>query len=61
MILIKRSLEKIKIIRKYLQPGSIFTFHDNQKAIDKNILLPYFIELALKWNFRFEPLDKYVL
>jgi len=59
----KRSLEKDKkLLEKYLQPGSIFIFHDNQKAIDKkNILLPYFIELALKRNFRFEPLDKYIL
>ncbi|HOJ25212.1 MAG TPA: polysaccharide deacetylase family protein [Bacteroidales bacterium] len=59
----KRSLEKDKkLLEKYLQPGSIFIFHDNQKAIDKkNILLPYFIELALKLNFRFEPLDKYIL
>ncbi|HRS70100.1 MAG TPA: polysaccharide deacetylase family protein, partial [Bacteroidales bacterium] len=53
----KRSLEKDKkLLEKYLQPGSIFIFHDNQKAIDKkNILLPYFIELALKLNFSFEP------
>lgn len=59
----KRSLEKDKkLLEKYLQPGSIFIFHDNQKAIDKkNILLPYFIELALKLNFRFEPLEKYIL
>lgn len=59
----KRSLEKDKkLLEKYLQPGSIFIFHDNQKAIDKkNILLPYFIELALKLNFSFEPLDKYIL
>lgn len=59
----KRSLEKDKkLLEKYLQPGSIFIFHDNQKAIDKkNILLPYFIELALKLNFGFEPLDKYIL
>lgn len=59
----KRSLEKDKkLLEKYLQPGSIIIFHDNQKAIDKkNILLPYFIELALKRNFSFEPLDKYVL
>jgi len=59
----KRSLAKDKkLLEKYLQPGSIFIFHDNQKAIDKkNILLPYFIELALKRNFRFEPLDKYIL
>ena len=59
----KRSLEKDKkLLEKYLQPGSIFIFHDNQKAIDKkNILLPYFIELALKLNFSFEPIDKYIL
>ncbi|MDI6833589.1 MAG: polysaccharide deacetylase family protein [Bacteroidales bacterium] len=59
----KRSLEKDKkLLEKSLHPGSIFLFHDNQKAIyKKNILLPYFIELALKRNFRFETLDKYVL
>lgn len=59
----KRNLEKDKkILEKNLQPGSIIIFHDNQKAIDKkNILLPYFIELALKRNFNFETLEKYLL
>jgi peptidoglycan/xylan/chitin deacetylase (PgdA/CDA1 family) len=59
----KRSLQREKkLFEKYLQPGSIFIFHDNKKAIDKkNILLPHFIELALKRNFSFEVLDKYIL